>query len=67
MNMNVKLILYVVILPLSLFALDSLSIENKFKKNRIYQARLLVLFLAMSMSYLVVNFLTDVFLNSNFI
>ncbi len=65
--MNVKLILYVVILPLSLFALDSLSIENKFKKNRIYQARLLVLFLAMSMSYLVVNFLTDVFLNSNFI
>ncbi len=65
--MNVKLILYIVILPLSLFALDSLSIENKFKKNRIYQARLLVLFLAMSMSYLVVNFLTDVFLNSNFI
>ena len=65
--MNVKLILYIVILPLSLFALDSLSIENKFKKNRIYQARLLVLFLAMSMSYLLVNFLTDVFLNSNFI
>lgn len=65
--MNVKLILYIVILPLSLFALDSLSIENKFKKNRIYQARLLVLFLAMSMSYLVVNFLTDVFLSSNFI
>ena len=65
--MNVKLILYIVILPLSLFALDSLSIENKFKKNRIYQARLLVLFLAMSMSYLVVKFLTDVFLNSNFI
>ena len=39
----------------------------RFKKNRIYQARLLVLFLAMSMSYLVVNFLTDVFLSSNFI
>ena len=35
--MNVKLILYIVILPLSLFALDSLSIENKFKKNRIYK------------------------------
>lgn len=65
--MNVKLILYVVILPLSLYALDSLNIENKFKKNKIYQARLLVLFLSMSMSYLVVNFLTDVFMNSNFI
>lgn len=65
--MNVKLILYVVILPLSLYALDSLNIENKFKKNKIYQARFLVLFLSMSMSYLVVNFLTDVFMNSNFI
>lgn len=65
--MNVKLILYVVILPLSLYALDSLNIENKFKKNKIYQARLLVLFLSMSMSYLVVNFLTDIFMNSNFI
>ena len=65
--MNVKIILYIVILPLSLYALDSLNIENKFKKNRIYQARLLVLFLAMSMSYLVVNFLIDVFLYSSFI
>lgn len=65
--MNVKLILYVVILPLSLYALDSLNIENKFKKNKIYQARLLVLFLSMSISYLVVNFLTDIFMNSNFI
>lgn len=65
--MNVKLILYIVMLPLSLYALDSLSIENKFKKNKVYQARLLVLFLSMSMSYLVVNFLTDIFLNSNFI
>lgn len=65
--MNVKIILYMVILPLSLYALDSLNIENKFKKNRIYQARLLVLFLAMSMSYLVVNFLIDVFMYSSFI
>ena len=65
--MNVKIILYIVILPLSLYALDSLNIENKFKKNRIYQARLLVLFLAMSMSYLVVNFLIDVFLYSSFL
>lgn len=65
--MNVKLILYIVILPLSLYALDSINIENKFKKNKIYQAKLLVLFLSMALSYLVVNFLYDVFLNSNFI
>lgn len=65
--MNVKIILYIVILPLSLYALDSLNIENKFKKNRIYQARLLVLFLAMSLSYLVVNFLIDLFMYSSFL
>lgn len=65
--MNAKIILYIFILPLSIYALDSLNIENKFKKNKEYQAKLLVLFLSMSLSYLVVNFLFDVFLNSNFI
>lgn len=65
--MNIKIILYVVILPLSIYALDSINIENKFKKNKIYQVRLLVLFLATSLSYLVVNFLFDIFLNSSFI
>jgi len=49
--MNIKIILYIIVLPLSLYALDSINIENKFKKNKIYQARLLVLFLAMSLSY----------------
>lgn len=65
--MNVKLILYIVILPLSLYALDSINIDSKFKKNKVYQARLLVLFIAMALSYLVVNFLFDVFLNSSFV
>lgn len=65
--MGVKTILYIVILPLSLWALESLNIENKFKKNRIYQARLLALFLAMGLSYLVVNFFYDFFINSKFI
>lgn len=65
--MNTKIILYIIILPLSLYALDSLNIENKFKKNKIYQARLLVLFIAMSLSYLVVNFLIDLFMYSSFL
>lgn len=64
--MNIKIILYIVMLPLSLYALDSVNIENKFKKNKIYQARLLVFFLAMALSYLVVNFLMDVFMYSSF-
>lgn len=65
--MNIKVILYVVILPLSLYALDSLNIENKFKKNKIYQAKLLALFLSIALSYLVVNFLYDIFINSQFL
>lgn len=65
--MNLKLILYVAIVPLSIYALDSINIENMFKKNKYYQARLFVFFISMALSYLVVNFLYDVFLNSNFI
>ena len=65
--MNVKLILYIIILPLTLYSFDSINIENKFKKNKIYQARLLFLFLSMALSYLVVNFLIDLFMYSSFI
>ena len=65
--MTIKTILYIVTVPLSIWALDALNIENKFKKNRYYQARLLYLFISFSMSYLVVNFLYDFFINSKFI
>ena len=65
--MNIKIILYVIIIPLSLFALDSLNIENKFKKNKMFQARVLALFLSVGLSYLVVNFLYDIYLSTKFI
>lgn len=62
-----KTILYIVITILSIWALDSINITNLFKKNRYYQSRLLYFFVAMSLSYLVVNFLYDFFLYSKFI
>jgi len=62
-----KTILYIVTTILSIWALDSVNITNLFKKNRYYQSRLLYLFLAMSLSYLVVNFFYDFFLYSKFI
>lgn len=65
--MNPKLILYIITIPLSLFALDSLNIENKFKKNKVFQSKLLVLFIALALSYLVVNFLYDLYLISSFV
>ena len=57
--MTVKALLYFLIVPFSLVALDSLNIENVFKKNRYFQARILYIFLALALSYLVVNFFYD--------
>jgi len=60
--MTIKALLYVLVLPLSLLALDSINIQNLFKKNRYYQSRLLFIFLTLSLSYFVVNCLYDFFM-----
>ena len=60
--MKLKALLYLIALPLSFIALDSININSIFKKNKVYQARLLYLFLIFGLSYLVVNFLYDFFL-----
>jgi len=64
--MNVKTILYIIMVPLSIWALDALNIEGKFKKNRYYQSRLLYLMLSLGLSYLTVNFFYDFFIFSKF-
>ena len=65
--MNIKTILYLVIVPFTIWSLDSVNINQIFKKNRYYQARLFYLMLCLSLSYLVVNFFTDLFTYSKFI
>lgn len=65
--MSVRTILYVIILPLVIWALDSININGIFKKNRYYQVRLLYLIISMSITYLIVNFLMDFFESSRFI
>lgn len=62
--MSIKTILYVVTVPLSVWALDSINITYIFKKNRYYASRLLYLMLCMGLSYLTVNFLYDFFLTT---
>ena len=62
--MNVRTILYCVIVPLCIWCLESLNINQIFKKNRIIQARLLYLFLVIGLSYLVVNFFMDFFMST---
>ena len=60
--MTAKLILYIFTVPLSIYALDSIRINNVFKVNRVFQARLLYLLISFSLSYLFTNFLYDFFL-----
>lgn len=65
--MNIKTILYLVTVPLTIWAVESINVQNLFKKNRKYQATLLYLIISISLSYLVVNFFYDFFLNSKFV
>lgn len=57
----VKLILYILVIPMVVFSMDSLHINGIFKKGQsnYYQARIFYIFLVMGLSYLVVNFVND--------
>ena len=55
----IKLIIYVFIIPLVIFAMDSININGIFKKNKIYQARLFYILIVFGLSYLICNFLYD--------
>lgn len=59
--MNIKAILYIIILPITIFALDSIKIDNIFKKNKVLSARILYIIIALSLTYLTTNFIYDFF------
>ena len=55
----IKAILYIFSLVMSIWAMEGLDLNRFFKQSRIYQARLVYLMVAMSISYLVTNFIYD--------
>ncbi len=57
--MLLKAILYIIFTFVSIWALDSVNINNVFKKNKYYASRVLYLMISVSLSYLVVNFMYD--------
>ena len=61
MLISYKVILYVIVGPLVFYSVDSLNINMIFKKNSVLKARLLYFFLTVSISYLVIEFLSDIF------
>ena len=59
----IKVVLYVLLLPFTIWAMEGLDLNRFFKQSRVYQARIMYLMIAMSISYLTVNFLYDFFIN----
>lgn len=59
--MTGKFFLYIFVTIMVIWALDSVNINQIFKKNKIIQARVFYFLLGLSMIYLVTNFLYDIF------
>lgn len=59
--MSAKYFIYILVGILVIWSFDSLNINSLFKKNRVLQARILYFMLALSMTYLVTNFIWDFF------
>lgn len=59
----VKLILYILVIPIVVFSMDSVNINAIFKKGKTnyYQARIMYMIIIASLCYLVVNFIYDFF------
>ena len=57
----VKFILYLLIIPIIVWSMDSVNINGMFKKGQsdYYQARVMYMIIVASLSYLVVNFVND--------
>ncbi len=57
----VKLLLYLLIIPLVVYAMDSVNINGIFKRGQsnYYQARVMYMFLVMALSWIIVQFVND--------
>ncbi|MBP3800394.1 MAG: DUF1146 domain-containing protein [Bacilli bacterium] len=60
--MSAKVILYIIVSVLVIWALEAVNINSIFKKNRVVQARVIYLLMALAIIYPVTNFLWDFFL-----
>lgn len=55
----VKFLLYLFVLPLVIYTMDSINISNIFKKNKVVQAKIFYILLVFGLSYLVCSFVYD--------
>ena len=57
--MTFKFILYFVVTIIVIWAMESVNINQIFKKNKIIQARVFYFLLGLSLIYLITNFIFD--------
>ena len=55
----IRFVLYLLVIPLVVYSVDSVNINSIFKKDKIYQARILYILLVFGLSYLITSFLYD--------
>lgn len=57
----IKFILYLLVIPIVVWSMDSVNINGIFKRGQsdYYQARVMYMIIVASLSYLVVNFVND--------
>ena len=59
--MSAKYFIYILVAILVIWSFDSLNINSFLKKNKVLQARVMYFLLALSIIYLVTNFIWDFF------
>ena len=59
-----RLLLYAFVTVVVIWEMDSVNINQIFKKNHVVQARVFYFLLGLSLIYLVTNFLMDLFISS---
>ena len=57
--MNYKIYFYAIFMFLSIYILSGINIEKIMKKNKIVEAKLLIMILSIALSYIVTNFIFD--------
>lgn len=64
--MQGKFFVYILSTILVVWSMESVNINQIFKKNKVYQARLFYFLLGISLIYLVTNFFMDLFTSLKF-
>jgi uncharacterized membrane protein YwzB len=55
----IKLLLYIISLFTTIWAMNSINFNNVFKKNKYLESRIIYIIICMGLAYLVTNFLYD--------